>query len=737
MNRGHSSFHSALVRMLRAVQSAAMKSLLSAFGAFLFLLFVGCATQTAPPSSTVTAAPVAAPAPQPVADVAKPNYPVTAVQPVTETLHGIPITDPYRWLEDQNSPATRDWIRRQNAFTDQMLAGLPGKAELAKRVEELLNVDSFDVPFVRGNRFFYEKRKAGEDLYSIYMREGLNGAEQLLIDAAPLNPKHTTNIGIEDVSHDGHVLAYYVREGGADEVEVRFYDVDAKRDTGTPLAKARYEGISITPDDSGVYYTAFVEGGPRVFRRRIQSIAAEKLFGDGYGPEKIISSELSGDGHWLLVHVLYGSAAAKTEVYLKNVVADSDFVTVVNDVDARFFASFAGDQLAIETNWNAPNGRVMVADAANPSRANWRELVPEQKEAAIQAIAPVGGKLFVRYIEQVKPRIAVYGLDGKQQSELSFPTIGTLGNMTGNWSSPTAFYSFSSFHIPKTIYAYNVVTGERTLFARQSAPVNADDFNVEQLWFNSKDGTRVPMFVMYRKGLQRDGSHPTYLTGYGGFNSSQLPQFSPRAINIAEHGGVYALVNLRGGAEFGEAWHKAGMGAQKQNTFDDFIAAAEYLIREKYTSPAHLAIGGTSNGGLLVTAAVTQRPELFRFVYVGYPLVDMLRYDQFLVGSFWVPEYGSAKDPQQFRWIFPYSPYQHVVPGTKYPTMFLVSGDADTRVAPLHARKMTALMQAATGSANPVLLRYHTSGGHSGGEPLAVQVNNEAELLAFLLRETR
>ena len=671
------------------------------------------------------------------ADPAKPAYPVTAAQPVTETLHGIPVTDPYRWLEDQNSPATRDWIRRQNAFTDQLLANLPGKAELAQRVESLLNVDSFNLPTVAGNRYFYEKRKAGEDLYSIYMREGLGGPEQLLIDAAPLNPRHTTNIGIEDVSHDGKVLAYYVREGGADEVEVRFFDVDAKRETGTPLPKARYEGVSITPDDSGVYYTAFVTGGPRVFRRRIQSVAAEKLFGDGYGPEKIVESELSGDGHWLLVHVLHGSSAPKSEIYLKNVVADTDFVTVVNDLDARSFASLAGDQLVINTNWNAPNGRVMIVDDKNPGRANWRELVPESKEAAIQNIAAAGGKLFVRYLEQVKPRIVVYGLDGRQQSDLSFPTIGALGDMSGNWSSPIAFYSFASFAMPKTIYSYNVATGERSVFAQQAAPVNAADFTVEQTWFPSKDGTRVPMFLMYRKGLVRDGSHPTYLTGYGGFSSSQLPQFSPRAIAIAEHGGVYALANLRGGAEFGDAWHRAGMGEQKQNTFDDFIAAAESLVREKYTSPQHLAIGGTSNGGLLVTAAVTQRPDLFRFVYVGYPLVDMLRYDQFLVGGFWVPEYGSAKDPQQFRWIFPYSPYQHVTAGTRYPTMFFVTGDADTRVAPLHARKMTALMQASTASANPVLLRYHTSGGHSGGEPLAVQVKNEAELLAFLLRETK
>jgi len=678
-------------------------------------------------ASSILAAPAAS----------RPSYPPTEARPVTEELHGIPVTDPYRWLEDQTSPATRAWIDRQNAFTDQMLGNLPGKAELAKRIESLLNVDSIDIPLVRGNRYFYKKRKAGQDLYSIYMREGLTGPEQLLVDPAPMNPKHTTNVGIEDVSHDGHVLAYYIREGGADETVVRFFDVAARRDTGSELNLARYEGVSIAPDDLNVYYTAFVEGGPRVFRRRIQSLATEKVFGDGYGPEKIITSELSEDGQWLLIHVLHGSAAKKTEIYLKNLVTDGAVETVVNDLDARTVAVFAGDRLVLETNWNAPNERVMIVPAASAARANWRELVPEKKDAAIQGVSAIGGKLFVRYLENVKPRIVAYGLDGHLQGEISFDAIGSLDDMSGNWSSPTAFYTFSSFHIPTTIYAYDVASGKRSVFARRAAPVKPAAFTVEQVWFNSKDGTRVPMFVMSRKGLKRDGTHPAYLTGYGGFNASELPAFSPRAIALAEQGGVYALVNLRGGAEFGEAWHRAGMLDRKQNTFDDFIAAAEYLVQKKYSAPSHLAIGGASNGGLLVTAAATQRPDLFRFVYVGYPLVDMLRYDQFLVGSFWVPEYGSAKDPEQFKWIFPYSPYQHVKAGTKYPAMFFVTGDADTRVAPLHARKMTALMQASTGSTHPVLLRYHTSGGHSGGEPLAVQVNNEAELLAFMLRETK
>jgi prolyl oligopeptidase len=694
------------------------------------LLFVACFR---PPQ-----APVAAPAPSSSATAAASiTAPATERRPVTETLHGVAVTDPYRWLEDQNSPETRDWITRQNAYTDSILGNAPGRAELASRIEALLNVESIGTPVVKGGRLFYVKRRAGEDVYSIYMRDGFQGSEELLIDAAPMSPKHTTNIGIEDVTTDGRLLAYYVREGGADETTVSFFDVDARKRTGEALPLARYQGLSLSPDHRTVYYTAFVKAGARVFSRALTGGEPKQLFGEGYGPEKILYSSLSEDGQWLLMHVLYGSAASKTEIYLKDVRNDGPVRTVVNDLDFRSNASFAGDQLVIQTNWNAPNDRVMAVGIADPVRANWREIVPENRNAAMQGVTPAGGRVFVRYLENVKPRIVRYGLDGSSQGEIAFDTLGRLGDVSGEWSSPTAFYSFSSFHVPTTVYSYDVASGRRAVFAQQQAPVHAEDFTVEQLWFPSKDGTRIPMFVMYRKGLERNGRNPAYVTGYGGFNSASLPSFSPRAITLAEHGGVYVLVNLRGGNEFGEAWHKAGMLANKQNVFDDFIGAAQYLIDQKFTAPEHLAIAGTSNGGLLVTAALTQRPDLYKAVVVGYPLVDMLRYHKFLVGSFWVPEYGSADDAAQFPPIYAYSPYQHVKSGTPYPAVLLITGDADTRVAPLHARKMTALLQHSTSSSNPVILRYHVSGGHSGGEPLSVQVANESEILAFVLNETK
>jgi prolyl oligopeptidase len=677
---------------------------------------VACATTSAPPF---------------------PPPPASAVRPVVETLHGVSISDPYRWLEEQQSPETRAWIEQQNAYTDKVLADLPNRDAIAKRVESLLHVDAVGVPIVQANRFFFLRCGASEDQYSIYMRDGIGGSDVRLVDPTTMDEKHTTSIGIQDVSEDGKLIAYFVRKGGADEVETRFFDVDARHDVAAPLPLGRYFGVSISSDGNTLYYSRHSETGDRVYRRPLNGGAETELFGAGYGPEKIIGASLSDDGHYLLIEVSHGSAPKKTELYIKDVRGDGPIKTVVNDLDARSSAEVAGDTLVIRTNQDAPNDRVMTVSVADPARANWKELVPENKNAALQGLSLAGGKVFVRYLENVKPRVIAYDLDGTQQGEIHFDTIGNLGDISGKWHSPIAFYRYASFASPTTTYAYDVASAKSSVFVRLDAPVKSDDFEVEQAFFNSKDGTRIPMFLMYRKGLKRDGSNPTLLTGYGGFNLSQVPGFSSRAVTWAEQGGVYALVNLRGGSEYGEAWHQAGMLAKKQNVFDDFYAAAEYLIAQRYTSPKHLGITGTSNGGLLVTAAETQRPELFGAVVVGYPLIDMLRYHQFLVGNYWVPEYGSSADSEQFKWIYAYSPYQHVVKGTKYPATLFITGDADTRVAPLHARKMTALMQASNGASTPIVLRYHVSGGHSGGEPVAVQVKNEAETLGFLLAHLR
>ena len=663
--------------------------------------------------------------------------PVTEARAEAETLHGVDITDPYKWLQDQDAPATREWINKQNAYTDAVLSSRAEASFFAPRLMQLMNTDQITAPTWRAGRYFFTRRAVGQDLYSIYMREGLSGADQLLIDPAPMSADHTTSVGIGEVSEDGKLISYSVRNGGADEVEYRFFDVATRADTGEPLARARYYGIEIAPDNSTLYFTRMMPAGPRVFRRALSGGEETEIFGEGYGREKILFASLSDDGHYLVIHVYHGSAPKKVEIYVDDLRDPAPIRTVVNDMEIRSQAEVADDMLVIQTNWNAPNDRVMAVSTSAPQRENWKEIVAENPKAAIQEMTLAGGRVFVRYLEDVKPRIIGYDLAGNKKDEIKFDTLGNLATISGSWSTPLAFFNFSSFHVPRTFYQYDVTKGERAVFAQQVAPVKSEDFVVEQVWYPSKDGTRVPMFVLYKKGLERNGRNPAYLTGYGGFIASQLPSFSARAVSWAEAGGVYAVANLRGGGEYGEAWHRAGMLDQKQNTFDDFAAAAEYLIRERYTSSQHLGVAGTSNGGLLVAALATQRPDLVEAVICGYPLIDMLRYHKFMVGSYWVPEYGDPDKPDEFRWIYPYSPYQHVKKGTKYPAMLFITGDGDTRVAPLHARKMTALMQAANGSDEPILLRYHVAAGHSGGEPLQVQVKNLAEEMGFLWWQLR
>lgn len=409
---------------------------------------------------------------------------------------------------------------------------------------------------------------------------------------------------------------------------------------------------------------------------------------------------------------------------------------VVNDITARFSGDLAGDRLYIQTDWNAPNSRVFATDLATPTRDHWREVVP-QGDAAIESISVAAGKLFVNYTQDAHSLLKVFDADGSNGREIPLPTLGTAAGVGGRWESHEAFFHFTSFGDAGTIYRYTPSDRHMEVWAHVETPIKSDSFDVRQVWYTSKDGTRVPMFVVAQKNVKRDGQNPALMTAYGGFDISMSPSFSPEAAAWVENGGVFALPNLRGGGEFGENWHKAGMLANKQNVFDDFLAAAQWLIDNHYTSPSKLAITGQSNGGLLMGAALTQRPDLFRAVVCRYPLLDMLRYQDFLVARFWVPEYGEASNPAQFKYIAAYSPYQNVKEGTDYPAVLFVSGDGDTRVAPLHARKMAAMMQWATSADNnngrPILLSYDTKSGHSGGRPLSKQIDELADELSFFM----
>lgn len=653
---------------------------------------------------------------------------------VKEVLHGVELADPYRWLEDQQSPETRAWIDAQNAYTQAQLGAVPGRDLLKQRLTALLKIDTVGTPVERNGRYFFTKRRADQNLSVIYLRQGLKGEDQVLIDPHPLSPDHTVSISPAGVSDDGTLLAYSVRQGGEDEVTLNLFDVDARKDLPDRLPKARYfGGASIKPDKSGFYYTRHTEEGPRVFYHAMGADPAsdKMLFGEGYDKSKIVFAGLSDDGRWLVIHALHGSAADKTEIYVQDVAGGGPIVSIVNDVTARFFGDVGGDTMYLQTNWDAPNSRVLAVDLKNPARENWREVVPESSDV-LEGVSLVGGKIVAQYLHNVRTRVRLLEPDGRLVRDIDLPALGSASGFSGRWQSPEAFYSFTSFHMPTTIYRYNLASGAQEVWARLNVPVDTRDFMVRQVWYESKDGTLVPMFLLHKKGLRLDGANPTLLTGYGGFTLSLTPTFSSTAVTWVENGGVYAVANLRGGGEFGEKWHRAGMRENKQNVFDDFIAAAEWLIANGYTSSERLAVSGGSNGGLLVGAMMTQRPELFRAVVCSYPLLDMIRYHQFLVARFWVPEYGSADDPEQFKYLLKYSPYQNVKPGTKYPAVLFISGDSDTRVAPLHARKMAALVQASTGSDRPVLLHYDTKSGHSGGQPVSKQIEDATDSLSFL-----
>jgi prolyl oligopeptidase len=659
--------------------------------------------------------------------------PPTRVVNVTETIHGVTVTDPYRWLEDQNSPETRAWINAQNAYTDSILSSAPGRDKIRQRLEQLLKIDIIGAPFERGGRYFIRKRRADQNQFVIYMRKGLTGKDEVVIDNNTLSADQTTTANIVDVTTDGKYMAYGIRQGGEDEIAVSIRNLDTGKDLPDKLARARYFGVSLKPDKTGMYYTRFEKEGPRVYYHALGTDVAgdRRIFGDGYGPGTIIGGNLSDDGRYLLLVVSFGSSADKTEVWIKDVQADGPITPIVKDIPARFSPEIAGDHLFLQTNWNAENGKILAVDLKNPARENWQEVVPAGS-TPINGFSAVGGKLFVNYLENVSTKLKVFDVSGKHVRDVALPGIGSASGMSGDWTKDEAFYSFSSFAEPTVIYRYQVSTGKQEEWARIKVPVARDQIEVKQVWYDSKDKTSIPMFLVHKKGLKLDGNRPTLLTGYGGFTASLTPGFSAIAALWAEMGGVFAQPNLRGGGEFGEKWHKAGMLGNKQNVFDDFIAASEWLINNKYTSPAKLAIRGGSNGGLLVGAAMTQRPELYQAVVCAVPLLDMIRYQNFLVARFWVPEYGSAEDAEQFKYIYAYSPYHRVKKGTKYPAVFFTTGDGDTRVAPLHARKMTALMQASTGSDRPILLHYDIKAGHSGGLPVTKQIEDQSEELAFL-----
>ena len=680
-----------------------------------------------------------------------PVPPTIAKQPVVDTYKAadgsdVQVTDDYRWLEDAKSPETRAYIGAENAYTQKYLDQVKMMPQVQTQLAALLKVDYVSTPVTRGTTYFFTKRLADENQGSIYMRDGLHGEDVRLIDGTKMSADGNTSVNLQGVSEDGSLVIYGVRVGGADEAEIHFFDVAARKDLADTLPSGRYSGVQLTPDKKGVYYSRYYpHEGSRVYFHQLGGEANDALvLGGSYKGEKLgeidyIGVRVTENGHYLVMSIQRGVPAKRVDVLVKDLREQhAEIVPLVYGVEAQFRELIDGDTFYVDTDLDAPNHKIVKAEFGVKPEL-WKTVIPEGKDVLSEANI-VADKFYVLRLKDVKSELSIYSLTGAPAGKIDLPGIGGAGTLSGRPQDKEGFYEFDSFIRPPTIYHYDTASGKSDVFYKSKVPFDSDAYELKQVFYTSKDGTRVPMFIAGKKGLKRDGSERLLMTGYGGFQVSEMPDWNPEYAWWLEQGGWFALPNLRGGDEYGETWHKAGMFEKKQNVFDDWYAAAEYLDKEKYTSPEHFAIRGRSNGGLLMGASMTQRPDLWGAIWCGYPLLDMLRYQKFLVGRTWTTEYGSAENAADFSYIYKYSPYQHVKMGTKYPAIMFFTGDGDTRVDPMNARKMTPEMQAASvapgGSDRPVLLHYSLKGGHSAGISQTQLVEDYADEMGFLWTET-
>jgi prolyl oligopeptidase len=671
-----------------------------------------------------------------------PAPPAVEAVPVTDDYFGNRITDSYRWLEDAKSTQTRTFIDAQNAYTTRYLKQARIRSQIVDDLDPLENVSEANAPMQRADSYFYLRRSAGEQQFSIYLRHGWTGKDERLIDPAALSRDPNTSVTLEDVSRDGLLVAYGVKLGGADEFSIHLFNVKTRKTLEDELPAARYFRVQFAPNGASFYYARNNKEGTLLFQHVLGSrpshdtlIFGREFHGEPLGPIDLFGPVITDDGHYLVVQIDRGVPAKRVDIVFRDLTKpNAMFDVLVWSLEARFFTTYAKGKWFVKTDYNAPNGRIMIADPGILPDA-WKTIVPEGPDV-IDDWSIVGDKIYVNHLKDVKTQSSVYTLDGKPAGKIEYQGIGSASAVLGRTIDRYGFYSFESFIVPPTIYRVDTLTGRREIFFQPKIPFDPAQYELKQVFFKSGDGTQIPMFIAGKKGLKQDGTERLLMTGYGGFQDSLTPKWNSVYAWWMQQGGWFALPNLRGGAEYGEQWHQQGMFERKQNVFDDWFAAARYLIDNKYTSPQHFAIRGRSNGGLLMGASITQHPELFSAVWCGYPLLDMLRYQKFLVGSFWTTEYGSSDSEKQFPYLLKYSPYQNVQPRSDYPSVMFFTGDSDTRVDPLHARKMTALLQSASTSGRPVLLHYSTSGGHSSGVSLDQQIQDHADELTFLWTET-
>lgn len=672
------------------------------------------------------------------------QVPFTRKDAVIDDFHGTKVADPYRWLEDAASQETRAWVEAQNSITFAYTQNIPARARIMARLTRLMDYPKYSVPAKRGEHYFFSKNSGLQNQAVLYRQTTLESEPAVVLDPNTLSEDGTVALITTAISEDGKLLAYGLSSSGSDWQEIRIRKVDSGEDYPEVIYWCKFGRIAWKHDNSGFFYDRYPEPGTvpeedttnynRVYWHSPGTPQSQDtlVYERPDAKELGFTSFITDDGQYLLLHVWLGTDP-KNRLYYREVESDGPFIRLLDEFDAAYnFIGNRGPVFYFHTDLNAPHGRIIAIDTTHPAREHWRELVPEQSD--VIAFAVMGHEqLVVTYKQDAHHIVKLYTLEGLPAREIALPTIGSITEITGRSTDTEMFFTFTSFLYPPSVFRYDFTQNSLTLWREPQFQFDTTQYETVQVLYPSKDGTRVPMFLTHRKGLELNGNNPTLLYGYGGFNISLTPAFSITLLNWVENGGIYAQANLRGGDEYGEEWHLAGMLEKKQNVFDDFIAAAEWLIERKYTSSRCLAINGGSNGGLLVAACMVQRPELYGAVICEVPVIDMLRYHKFTVGHYWVSEYGNAEsNPDHFRFLYAYSPLHNVHAGVIYPPTLILAADTDDRVVPAHAKKFAATLQAANGGDAPILLRIETKAGHGLGKPTTKIIEERSDVYAFL-----
>lgn len=668
-------------------------------------------------------------------------YPQTKKVDQVDDYFGTKVADPYRWLEDDNSEETKKWVEEQNKVTFAFLEKIPYREKIRQRLKDIYNYPRMSQPIRAGEYYFFYKNDGLQNQSVIYIQKGLDGQPEVFIDPNQLSPDGTIRINLAGFSPDFRYVAISRSEAGSDWSEIRVMEIATRQELPDRIQWVKFSGASWYKD--GFFYSGYDKPAPGEelkARNEYQKVFYHKLgqpqekdvlvYEDKEHPLRYFNLGVTEDQKYAILEVSAGTSG--NELYWRDLSQkNSSFKLLIpgfaNDSEV---IDNLGDKFLVRTNIDAPNYRLVLVDPKNPAKENWKDILPEKSEVLTAAVT-AGGYLFGIYLQDAHTRVYQYTPEGNFIREVELPAIGTASGFGGWRDDKFIFYTFNSFNYPPTIYKYDLATGKSEIFARQEVKFNPEDFEVKQVFYTSKDGTKVPMFIVHKKGLVLNGKNPTFLTGYGGFNISLLPAFNPSIVPILENGGVFAQPNLRGGGEYGENWHRAGMLQNKQNVFDDFIAAAEYLIKEKYTSPKYLAISGASNGGLLVGAVMTQRPELFGVAFPAVGVMDMLRFHKFTVGWGWVVEYGSSDNEEQFRYLYKYSPLHNIRDGVCYPATLITTADHDDRVVPAHSFKFAATLQEKQACNNPILIRIETRSGH-GSSNITKAIDELTDKYAFM-----